>query len=187
MDAIALGCLTALLVRRVTFSRGALRALSIAGATLILSILVGLRFAYVPIIGRTGLDMTVIALGTCMVIIAAAQTQWRGPRLLAPLLRLGQCSYEVYLTHMFVVFALFGIFVKYGAPIWAVPLLFVATVVIAAAAGSLVARFFSEPVNRMLRQRWSNGRRQVGSVSDSRVGSAETMRLANTERGIVPD
>src|ERR1700720_1193993 len=43
MDEIALGCLTALLVSRVVFSRAALRALAVAGGTLIVSILVGLR------------------------------------------------------------------------------------------------------------------------------------------------
>ncbi len=175
MDAIALGCLTALLVRRVHFSRTALRTLAVAGAMSILFILVGLRLTYVPAISRSGLDMTIIALGTCMVIIAAAETQWEGPRFLAPLLRLGQCSYEVYLTHMFVVFAFFAIFVKYGNPIWAVPLLFVATVVVAAAAGDIVARFFSEPLNRMLRERWGDSRRQLGSVSDSKVGTAGTL------------
>jgi peptidoglycan/LPS O-acetylase OafA/YrhL len=167
MDAIALGCLTALLVSRVQFSRTVLRAFAVAGATLILSILVGLRLMHVPPIADSGLDMTIIALGTCLVIVAAEQTRWKGPRLLVPLLRLGQYSYEVYLTHMFVVFAFFAIFMKCGSPIWSVPLLFVATVVVAAAAGDLVARFFSEPVNRTLRERWSDGRRQLGSVSDS--------------------
>jgi peptidoglycan/LPS O-acetylase OafA/YrhL len=173
MDAIALGCLTALLVCRLHFSPAALRAIAVAGAMLILSILVGLRLTYVPLIAKSGLDMTIIALGTCMVIVAAAQTQWEGPRLLAPLLRFGQCSYEVYLTHMFVVFAFFAIFVKYGNPIWSVPLLFVATVVVAAVAGDVLARFFSEPLNRMLRERWSAGRRQLASIGVSGVGSAE--------------
>ena len=173
MDAIALGCLTALLVSRVNFSRTALRAMALTGVTLIVSILLGLRLVHIPSIGRTGLDMTIIAFGTCMVIIAAAQTQWRGPRLLAPLLRLGQCSYEVYLTHMFVVFALFEIFMRNGHPIWSVPLLFVVTVVVAGAVGYIVARFFSEPLNRMLRERWSDGRRQPGRGSDRRVGAAE--------------
>ncbi len=167
MDAIALGCLTALLVSRVRFSRTALPAMAMAGTTLILSILVGLRITRVPLIADSGLDMTIIALGTCLVIIAAAQTRWKGPRVLAPLLRLGRCSYEVYLTHMFVVFGFFGIFMKCGSPIWSVPLLFVSTVVVAAAAGDLVARFFSEPLNRMLREHWSDGPRQLGSVSDS--------------------
>ncbi|HXN72143.1 MAG TPA: acyltransferase [Candidatus Acidoferrales bacterium] len=175
MDAIALGCLTALLVRRAHLSQNALRVLAAAGTILILFILVGLRLTHVPVIGRSGLDMTIIALGTCMVITAAAQTQWKGPRLLAPLFRLGRCSYEVYLTHMFVVFALFAIFVKYGSPIWSVPLLFVATVVVAAAVGDIVARLFSEPVNRKLRERWGDGRRQMGSVNDSRISPAGTL------------
>jgi peptidoglycan/LPS O-acetylase OafA/YrhL len=126
-----------------------------------------LRLAYVPLIGESGLDMTVIALGTCLVIIAAAQTQWKGPWLLAPLIRLGQRSYEVYLTHMFVIFAFFAIFVHYGNPIWSVPLLFVSTVIATAVVGDLVARYFSEPVNRTLRERWSEGPRQLGGVSDS--------------------
>jgi peptidoglycan/LPS O-acetylase OafA/YrhL len=167
MDAIALGCLTALLACRVHFSRSVLRAITVAGATLILSVLVGLRLTHLPLIGESGLDMTVIALGTCMVIIAAAQTQWKGPRLIAPLLRLGRCSYEVYLTHMFVVFAFFAIFVHYGNPVWSVPLLFVITIVVSAAVGDMVARFFSEPLNRMLREHWKDGSRQLGSVSDS--------------------
>jgi len=167
MDAIALGCLTALLVRHVRFSPTALRAFTVAGAALIVSILVGLRLTYVPLITNSGLDMTIIALGTCMIAIAAAQTQWKGPRLLAPLLQLGQRSYEVYLTHMFVVFGFFAIFVKYGSPLRAVPLLFVATIVGAAAAGDIVARFFSEPFNRMLREHWSYGSRQLGSFEFS--------------------
>jgi peptidoglycan/LPS O-acetylase OafA/YrhL len=164
MDAIALGCLTALLVRRVRFSRIALRAFTALGATLIVLILVGLRVFYVPLITKPGLDMTIVALGTCLIMIAAAQMHWKGPRLLAPLLRLGQRSYEVYLTHMFVVFALFAIFVKSGSPLWCVPLLFVTTIIVAAVTGDFVARFFSEPLNRMLRERWSRGPRQLGSV-----------------------
>jgi peptidoglycan/LPS O-acetylase OafA/YrhL len=183
MDAIALGCLTALLVSRVRFSRIALRAFAVLGAVLIVSILVGLRLTYVPLIAASGLDMTIIAMGTCMIMIAAAQTQWKGPRLLAPLLRLGQCSYEVYLTHMFVVFALFAIFVKFGSPIWSVPLLFATTIVAAAGIGDIVARFFSEPLNRMLREHWSDGRRQLGSVSVSgRLGpqNSEPDTLLNT-------
>jgi hypothetical protein len=59
---------------------------------------------------------------------------------------------------------LFAIFVKLGSPLWCVPLLFVTTIVVAAGTGDIVARFFSEPLNRMLRERWSHGPRQVGSV-----------------------
>jgi peptidoglycan/LPS O-acetylase OafA/YrhL len=45
---------------------------------------------------------------------AVAQAHWQAPRILKPLLKLGQCSYEVYLTHVFVVLGLFNLFVAAG-------------------------------------------------------------------------
>lgn len=167
MDAIALGCLTALLVRRTQFSEVAVRVFAIIGAALVLFALVGLRIVRAPLITQTGLDMTVIALGTCLVMIAAAQTQWKAPWVLKPLIQLGQRSYEVYLTHVFVVFAFFGIFMSYGHPAGAVLPLFLLTTLVAAIAGDLVGRYFSEPVNRALRRRWGEGPRQLGSVGNS--------------------
>jgi peptidoglycan/LPS O-acetylase OafA/YrhL len=159
--------LTALLVRRTQFSEVAVRVFAIIGAAVILFALVGLRIVRAPLITQTGLDMTVIALGTCLVMIAAAQTQWKASWVLKPLIQLGQRSYEVYLTHMFVVFVLFGIFMNYGHPSGAVLPLFLLTTLVAAIAGDLVGRYFSEPVNRGLRRRWSEGPRQLGSVSNS--------------------
>jgi hypothetical protein len=74
--------------------------------------------------------MSVVALGACMFVAAAAQRcKGRAPRLLSPLLNSGQRSYEVYLTHMFVVFALFAVFVRHREPMIGVPVLFVAVIV----------------------------------------------------------
>ncbi|MBN4914089.1 hypothetical protein IDG46_30145, partial [Staphylococcus sp. EG-SA-13] len=89
--------------------------------------------------------MTVIALGTCLASLAAARSGWVAPRVLVPLTRLGRNSYEVYLTHMFVVFALFNLL---RSP---VALLFIAALVLAALLGEVVARVYSEPLNRRLR------------------------------------
>ncbi len=108
-------------------------------------------------LARAGLDMSVIAIGACMIMIAAAQTQWRSPRILEPLLMAGQRSYEVYLTHMFVVFAFFDWFVSRGKPMAAVPALFVIVIVVAVALGDVVSRFYSEPMNRYLRARCTLG------------------------------
>ena len=116
-------------------------------------------------LGRRGLDETILAIGACLVIIAAAHNQWKSPRVLRPVLRLGQRSYEVYLTHMFVVFALFNLFVKMGKPMRAVPVLFVVTIVAAALLGDLIASLYSEPMNRRLRTRW--GERRLGSVIET--------------------
>lgn len=164
MDAIALGCLTALLVSRIRLSRLALRTLAGAGAALVIFSLCFSLQAYRWGLGRNGLNMTIIAVGACMIVAAAAQTQWRGPRGVRLLLGLGQRSYEVYLTHMFVVFAFFHLFLDAGKPMGGVPALFIAVIVIAGLLGEAVARFYSEPMNRLLRKRWGDGPQRLGSV-----------------------
>lgn len=166
MDAIALGCLAAILASRIQFSRATLRAFGWCGSGLIVLIL---GFAPIQIlhgIDRLGLEETLLAVGTCFVMIAAAQTRWTSPRVLRPLLSLGQRSYEIYLTHMFVVFAFFGIFLRLGEPMWAVPVFFVATVVVAALLGELLARLYSEPANRWLRNRW--GENRLGAAEEDK-------------------
>lgn len=168
MDAIALGCLTAIFAARGRrFSRAALLTISSAGVALLVFVLCHpfwVRFMAYP---RNGLDMTIIALGTCLVIIPAARTRWRSPRVFAPVLLLGRRSYEIYLTHMFVVFALLHIFLAEGKPMAGVPLFFVGVVLLGAILGELVARFYSEPMNRWLRKRLGDGPEKLGSVVDA--------------------
>jgi len=159
MDAIALGCLTALVVTRIRFSRNALRALWVSGVALLVFSLCFSLTGDAWGLERTGLDMTVVAVGTCLVIAAVAQSEWKAPRILGPLLRLGEQSYEVYLTHMFVVFVAFGLFVRAGKPMWGVPLLFMGVIVAAGLLGEVVAKFYSEPLNRAIRERWQGEKR----------------------------
>jgi peptidoglycan/LPS O-acetylase OafA/YrhL len=151
MEGIALGCLTALMVARTQFSRVALWILGGGGAAIVTLSLIFSWQAYVGWPGKTGTNMTILAIGTCMFIAATAQTQWRAPRFLMPLLRIGQYSYEVYLTHMFVVFGFFDLFVAMGKQMRLVPALFFVTTLVAGAIGALVAAFYSEPMNRFLR------------------------------------
>ncbi len=172
MDAIALGCLTALIVSRTRFSAAVIRALAAVGIAALVFTLGFSNRVYHTIIGRSGLEMTIVALGTCMVLAAAAQTQWRSPSLLRPLLNLGRRSYEVYLLHMFVVFAFFNSFVAFGKPIDAVPILFVAVLLVAGVLGELAARFYSEPMNRLLRSRLGDGPSRVGSVIAAQGGTS---------------
>jgi peptidoglycan/LPS O-acetylase OafA/YrhL len=152
MEGIALGCLTALLVARTGFSAFTLRALAATGLMLLAFILAFIRQPYLRKLSDTGLDMTILGLGTCMVIVAAAQTEWQSPSFLSPLLKLGQNSYEIYLTHMFVVFAFFELFLAAGKPMPAVPFMFAAVVLVAAFLGAAVAKYYSEPMNRKLRR-----------------------------------
>ena len=164
MDAIALGCLTALLIARHQLSRRVLYLFGELGSLLMIFILGFSIRAEAWGLGRSGLDMTILAVGACMVIAAVAQTNWKSPRILHPLLKLGQRSYEVYLTHMFVVFGIFSVFVIAGKPMRGVPVLFIAVILVSALLGELAARFYSEPMNRWLRTRWGTGAKKLGSV-----------------------
>jgi peptidoglycan/LPS O-acetylase OafA/YrhL len=139
MDAIALGCLTALLIQQVKLNP---RLLLAVGSPLMLFTLCYYR----PI----GPGMTILAIGTCLIIAASAQTQWRAPLFLTPLLKLGERSYEVYLSHMFIVFACFDLFVRLGKQMKFVPILFLTTILASALLGDLIARLYSEPLNRLL-------------------------------------
>ncbi len=164
MDAIALGCLTALAGSRITMSRKLVRVLGALGTALVLLIVGFSNQAKAWGLERSGLDMTILAIGTCMLMAAAANIRWKSPRALQPLVTLGRRSYEVYLTHMFVVFALFGIFKSAGLPRGGVPMLFIGVILISGILGGWVARFYSEPVNRRLRQRLGDGPDKLGSA-----------------------
>ena len=67
---------------------------------------------------------------------------------------MGRLSYEIYLTHMFVVFATVGIFRAAGEDMragfwWHLPAILLCWLF-----GAAVARGFSEPTDRAVRQRW---------------------------------
>jgi peptidoglycan/LPS O-acetylase OafA/YrhL len=167
MEGIALGCLTALLLWHRQLSPIVSAVFKYLGGAIVLFSLVFSLQGYRGWLGKTGLNFTVLGIGTALFIAATSQTRWKSPRFLAPLLAIGQYSYEVYLTHMFVVFAFFDLFLALGKTMRLVPLLFVVTILFAGALGFLVARFFSEPMNRLLRSRWGEGSNRLGSALKS--------------------
>jgi len=164
MDAIAMGCLTALIVSRVAIGaavRGWLLFIGVAGMAYVLS-LSDLALQ------RMGLDMSVLGLCVCFVVTATASRQSlagaavndqrAGARRLAlgaPLRWLGRRSYEVYLTHMFVVMSFFGAFKAIGGA--AVTLLFALVILVSALLGGVVEHYYSEPMNRLLRRHFNVG------------------------------
>jgi peptidoglycan/LPS O-acetylase OafA/YrhL len=163
MDAIALGCLTALALAAVRLERRRIWLAGLTG-TAVLAFLLSVKVAALV---HTGLDMSIVAIGTCLAIAASEQSGWRSPLVLRPLAGLGRRSYETYLTHMFVVFALFRLFLSLGKPSYAVPLLFAAVMLVAGILGVLTARLYSEPLNRLLRLRWQKARRNLASALPS--------------------
>ena len=162
MEGISWGCLTALVVSSRLFSRRAIWALGIAGTVVVSASLIFSWQAYRGWLGKTGLNFSLLGVGTCMFIAATTQMEWRSPGCVGPLVRMGRYSDEIYLTHMFVVFTLFDLFLHAGKPMRGVPILFVFAILFAALLGAGVANLYSEPANRFLRRRTSA---PVGSVA----------------------
>ncbi|WP_228114629.1 acyltransferase [Stenotrophomonas sp. MYb238] len=156
MAAIATGVLTALLIERWHAPRRTARLLRLAG---------GLGLLAVPLYGRElwasfGNGYMLVLTGSAAMLIAGLQQPGPGApmRALGWLRAFGRLSYEIYLTHMFVVFALVALYRHGGSDVrsgfwWYLPLL-----ALCWALGALVARFYSDPCDRALRRRWLGAR-----------------------------
>ena len=153
MDAIAMGCLTAMLLAGRKVSRRAVWICGSVGAALLVFCFGFSIEAYKIGLGKSGLLMTVVWLGACLAIADSVQSKWRAPWVLAPVLQMGQRSYEIYLTHMFVVLGAFAVFVAWGKSLRAVWWVFGAVIVVATLLGWVVSVGFSEPLNRWLRRK----------------------------------
>ena len=164
MDAIALGCLTAMFLSKKQISAAWIYICGMVGSALLIFSLAFSIQGYKWGLGRNGLNFTILAVGVCLLIAAASQSLWRSPRVLSPLLVLGQRSYEIYLTHMFAVLALFSAFVHFGKPLQGVPILFISAILAAGILGWGVSILYTEPMNRFIRRRTRTDKTSLGAA-----------------------
>jgi len=169
MDGIAFGCLAAMVAAKNRFSDKANLSFRISGVVLCLIITVFRGIAVRLAFYKAGLDVTVLEIGSAFLLIALQQKAESQPisdkggtirlkgatealyRSTAFLRWFGRNSYEVYLTHMFAVWTMVGLFFYFHQSIHLAPLWFLATLALAGGLGYLVARFYSEPLNQRLR------------------------------------
>lgn len=160
MDNVALGCLFAMLANhlgnRSRFLKSQWpRIIEWMGAVLMLFIvfwdwprvILGWHVKYA--IGHTQTDVTVLGLGTCLMMLGRVLRPTAGRWGSAPLRWLGRYSYEVYLTHEFIVMGVLSLYLRmHRGP---VELWIAVVVALSGLLGFLVSRFVSEPMNRWLR------------------------------------
>jgi peptidoglycan/LPS O-acetylase OafA/YrhL len=179
MDGIALGCLAAMLAAKVRLGRKSNLAFRLSGTLLILLITVFRGLAARFALYKVGLDVTVLQVGTAMLLIALQQNfearatfdhsplissnlRTRSAAMLRSLgtalfrssgfLRwFGRNSYEVYLTHMLVVWPMVGLFFHFHQSLNTAVLWFLAITALTGVAGDVLARSYSDPINRSLR------------------------------------
>jgi peptidoglycan/LPS O-acetylase OafA/YrhL len=154
MDGIALGCVAAIIARRAALGPRANSWLRIAGCALCVTVVVWKSAVRSLGLYRLSLDDTMLSFGTALLLMGLDNEAYgigALGRLLAPLRWFGRNSYEVYLTHMFVVFPMVWLFELWNQDLRIAPLWFLATTALAGIMGAAMARLYSEPVNRRLR------------------------------------
>ncbi len=155
MDAIALGCIAAIIAHRVILSKKSLLSIKVVGLILFLLIMLFRRAVYQMGLTGIGLNITLLSIGTALLLIwiqkRLLSKEQKPSRFTGYLRYLGRNSYEVYLTHMFVVIGIVGLFRWLnlsGEWIWG---LYISAVAISGLLGDFVTKYFSNPINLKLR------------------------------------
>jgi peptidoglycan/LPS O-acetylase OafA/YrhL len=168
MDGIAFGCLAAILAANRRLSARPNLLVRISGISLCLLIEVFRETAARIGFYKAGLDVTMLQMGTALLVVAlqlksesevassnpptifesAKKILRRGTAFLR---WYGRNSYEVYLTHMLVVWPMVLLYWRLHLGAGMAPLWFLATTALSGIAGHAVARFYSEPLNQKLR------------------------------------
>lgn len=154
MGEIAIGCLAAAWVRR--HPPGKFGAAALLGVGAILMVLVLFFRSVVGSLGLfdLGLNVTVLSFGTGLVLVAVtaapAWTRVTNHGAFSPLRWLGRNSYELYLSHLFVIVPAVLLWKRLGNPTL-IPIFYALVVLLSAVLGALIAEGFSKPLSQCLR------------------------------------
>jgi peptidoglycan/LPS O-acetylase OafA/YrhL len=164
-SAIALGVLTALMVQRWTVPVSTAHWLRMAGAIGLLAVLLCGRELWSSLGNGTMLVLT----GAVAMLIAGLQARSARPpmRVLGWLRSAGRLSYELYLTHMFVVFALVGAYRRSGAEVRSGAWWYLALLPLCWVLAWTFAHAWTLPAERWIKRRWLRGQRAGKPVSIS--------------------
>jgi len=163
MSAIGTGVLGALAVAHWRAPRWAARTLGIAGAIGLFAVFIGMPWWW-PLL-HDGV-MLLLTFSALCVLVACGYREAGGVtrplRGFGWLRRWGQLSYEIYLTHMFVVYGTVRVFRAAGGDmaygwLWYLPALPLCWLL-----GTLVERYLSTPCERWLRARLQRARPAIG-------------------------
>lgn len=163
LDAIAMGCMTAILAYGITIPNLWNHIFLVVGWGLVILTFVFKSFVYRSGLVGLGLDMTLQSIGVSLLLLwmhaRHRSRRQRSRKALNWLRHMGIYSYEIYLTHMFVI--LFGVRIFNYWKLeeqWLVPYCTV-LIVLCHLMGKLVFTYFSEPLNQRLRKSYPLSKR----------------------------
>ncbi len=158
LDSIALGCMTAILLKNSNFSKWLNWTFLFVGWSMVILIFVFKSFVYKTGIVDFGLNITILSVGISLILFWIQENYRLGKekkyKLFSWLRYMGVYSYEIYLTHMFVI--IFGVqlfkSLSLGAN-WLIPYSLL-LILISYYLGKIIFHKFSEPINIWLRKKW---------------------------------
>lgn len=168
MDGIAIGCLAALYLNQRHFQKKILIRYLYVG--IVLSTFIFLFRGQVSKLGLTsiGLNVTLLETGIAFILIelqyrnnqqskhATVMFQW-----------LGKNSYEIYLTHMFIVMFITVIYKAMPWYTWVTIMTYVIIIALSGLLGHFVANYYSKPMNDKLRLLNNTYRKSIGLLKNN--------------------
>lgn len=157
IDAIAFGCMTAIIAHRWIMSKKLSTVLLLGGYTLMILVMFFKKLIWDSGLTELGLNVTILSVGVSLVVFWMHSQHRKGLQknrfILNGLKRMGTYSYEIYLTHMFVVIPTSQIIRKQElGEVWLIPLS-LTCILLSYLLGWIISTRFSEPFNRWLRRK----------------------------------
>ena len=154
MDSIAMGCLFALLSHKTIISKSLTRAFSVLGVMLVIFVLMEKRGSSFSILSEYYLFKTLLSIGVGLLLVSSLRQELQPllRRLLSPLIIYGRISYEVYLTHAFVVLTGVSLYRKLEISLNDSFVWLIGIVIVSGLLGYIVERYFSAPMNSWTRK-----------------------------------
>jgi peptidoglycan/LPS O-acetylase OafA/YrhL len=166
LDGIAFGCLAALAAARLRLSDGVRVGCALAGGAAVVLVM-GFR-SWVVAIGLVewGLNVSLLQFGVALLLLGQIPERAGRSvhRITRPLQGIGRCSYEIYLSHMFVVTWAIQSFASLRLGSGWFGTWYTLELLASLAIGAALARLYSAPLNRALRARWLTRRHSDGPV-----------------------
>lgn len=157
LDALAIGCCAAIFCRRTNLPVLFSNILTCFGLGCVTFIVVFRKIVFEAGLTTIGVNVSILAFGTGLILFAMQKRFVAGKRAglncTGFLSWIGRNSYEIYLTHMFVVLVAVDRYTKLnlkGEWTW---FLYVMVIILSGLLGEFIARYFSAPLNIYLRNR----------------------------------
>ncbi|HAT6366845.1 TPA: acyltransferase [Legionella pneumophila] len=157
MDGIAIGCLAALISYHFKLNKIKFLCILLTGLFLFIFIFIFRKQAFEMGLAAVGLNVTIIEMGTGLLLIAMQEWYVKGERVgsiwTVPFSWLGRNSYEIYLTHSFLVIVISKTLMYFQPTKLIIGMSYLMTLVLSGILGQYIARYFSEPMNQLLREK----------------------------------